>query len=252
MTDARGPELRMLEWSVSESDDVDDPRIVKKANPASWISVEQLRAARQGLPDLAHRRYVANQWTERQGHWLPPGAWQACVGQPEFQPGEKLWVGCDVGGERSASAVAWLNEGLHAGCEIYEGEAAVFDCIDKIRELAAEYEVVRVVADPWRFNQASQELEREGMEVEKFPQNMTRMAPASDALHAAIVEKRLVLPDDPKLARHAADAIARHSQRGWRIDKPTADTHIDGIIALCMALDAVENQPEPVRLVGWL
>jgi hypothetical protein len=46
------------------------------------------------------------------------------------------------------------------------------------------------------------------------------MIPTSAALHAAIVERRLTLPDDRELARHASEAMARHSRRGWRIDKP--------------------------------
>jgi hypothetical protein len=37
-----------------------------------------------------------------------------------------------------------------------------------------------------------------------------------------------------------------------RLGRMDAVTHIDAIIALCMALDRVENQPEPVRLLGWL
>ena len=78
------------------------------------------------------------------------------------------------------------------------------------------------------------------------------MIPASATLHAAIVEQRLVLPDDAQLARHAADAIARHSRRGWRIDKPNARTNIDAIIALCMAVERAEHRPEPVELLGWL
>jgi hypothetical protein len=35
VTDARGPDVRFLEWSCSEDDDVDNLRVVKKANPAS-------------------------------------------------------------------------------------------------------------------------------------------------------------------------------------------------------------------------
>jgi hypothetical protein len=60
------------------------------------------------LPDLAHRRFAANQWTERAGHWLPPGAWSACAGEPDFTDGERIVVGVDIGGERSDSAVVWL------------------------------------------------------------------------------------------------------------------------------------------------
>jgi len=59
--------------------------------------------------------------------------------------------------------------------------------------------------------------------------------------------QRLTLPDDPELAQHAANAIAQHSRRGWRITKPTKCTHIDGIVALMMALDRLENQPKPSR-----
>ena len=78
------------------------------------------------------------------------------------------------------------------------------------------------------------------------------MIPASDRLYAAVVEKRMTLPDNAELARHAADAIARHSRRGWRLDKPTPRTHIDGVIGLCMAVERAEFKPEPVELVGWL
>lgn len=49
-----------------------------------------------------------------------------------------------------------------------------------------------------------------------------------------------------------ANTIAKHSRRGWRLDKPSLDTPNDSIIALSMALEAMENQPEPVQVIGWL
>ena len=184
--------------------------------------------------------------------WLPAGAWQACVGTPSFTAGEDIFVGVDVGGERSASAVVWVNAGLHVGCGIYHGDKGVLECVEHVRDLAGQYNVREVVFDPWRFGQAAQELERERITVLQFPQTDVRMIPASARLHAAIVQQRLTLPDDPQLARHAADAIAKHSRRGWRIDKPNARTHIDAMIALCMAVERAEHQPEPVELLGWL
>jgi phage terminase large subunit-like protein len=252
VTDCRGGGVRMLEWALDDDADIDDPRTVKRVNPASWITPAQLAEQRRRLPDLAYRRFICNQWTERAGHWLPPGAWQACVGTPTFQPGEKLWVGADIGGERSASAVAWINERLQVGVGIYYGERGVLEVLDHVRELAAAYQVVEVVYDPWRFGQAAQELEQAGMRVTAFPQTDQRMIPASSRLHAAIVEKRITLPDDPELRAHAANTIARHSRRGWRIDKPSKSTHIDAIVALCMALDAHDNQPLPGKFWGWV
>ena len=94
--------------------------------------------------------------------------------------------------------------------------------------------------------------EREGIAATQFPQTDVRMIPASDRLYRAIVEKRLTIPDNDELRQHAASATARRSRRGWRIDKLQRADNIDGIISLCMALDAVEAKPEPVELLGWL
>lgn len=78
------------------------------------------------------------------------------------------------------------------------------------------------------------------------------MIPASQRLYDAIIEKRLVHPDDPRLNAHVAAAVARHGRRGWRIDKANRSDKIDAVVALAMALDRIENRPAPARLVGWL
>ena len=177
-------------------------------------------------------------------HWLPAGAWQACVGEPDFTDGEPIWVGVDVGGERSRHRGRLGQREPHVGCEIYHGDAGVLDCIDLIRELAGRYQLVEVVYDPWRFGQAAQELEQRGIPVVAFPQTDVRMIPASTASTSAVVEQRLTLPDDDELRQHAANTIARHSRRGWRLDKPALEQPNDAIIALCMAL---ERDREPAR-----
>jgi phage terminase large subunit-like protein len=252
VTDARGPDLRFLEWSCPEDADVDNPRVVKRANPASWITVDQLRATRESLPDLAHRRFVANQWTERAGHWLPPGAWDRCVGEPSFEPGERVWIGVDVGGERSATAVAWLNEARHVGIAIFHGESGILEAAEAIRELAETYVIAEVTYDPMRAVQLGQELAERGITASSYPQTDVRAIPASARLHDAVVRQKLVLPDDPELRRHSANAIAHHKPRGWRIEAPDRSSNVDGVVALMMALDRFENQPEPVKLLGWL
>jgi phage terminase large subunit-like protein len=251
-TEARGDDLIMLEWSVPADGDIDDAEVVKEANPSTWITTRALAEQRKRLPELAYRRFIANQWTERHGHWLPPGAWQSCVGVPEFEDGEKIWIGVDVGGERSSSAIVWVNESLSVGVEIFHGETGVLECVDAIRDLGRRYTVVEVVFDPWRFGQAALELAAEGVKVVEFPQHDGRMIPASQKLHAAIVEKKVTLPDDRQLARHAADTIARHTRRGWRIDKPTRETNNDSIVALAMALERSLEKPPETQLLGWL
>jgi hypothetical protein len=88
--------------------------------------------------------------------------------------------------------------------------------------------------------------------VTGFPQTDSRMIPASDRLYRAVTERRLTVPDDDELRAQVANTIARHSRRGWRLDKPSLDTPNDAVIALCMALEALEVQPAPVEVVGWL
>jgi phage terminase large subunit-like protein len=46
--------------------------------------------------------------------------------------------------------------------------------------------------------------------------------------------------------------VAPHGRRGWRIDKANRSDKIDGAVALAMALDRIENRPEPANLIGWL
>jgi hypothetical protein len=58
LTEAKGPDLHMLEWATGDEGSI-GPAEVKKANPASWITTDQIRAAKRALPELArliHRR----------------------------------------------------------------------------------------------------------------------------------------------------------------------------------------------------
>jgi phage terminase large subunit-like protein len=66
------------------------------------------------------------------------------------------------------------------------------------------------------------------------------------------VEGRLTHPGHPDLDRHVAQAIAKQTGRGWRLDKATRSAQIDAVVALAMAVERAEyREPEP-ELVGWL
>ena len=201
---------------------------------------------------LSSTLYIGDEVWAWPANGEPAGAWQQCVGDPEFTAGEDIWIGVDVGGERSATAVVYVNQQLHVGVGIYHGDPGVLEAVDHVRALAGQYNVRELVYDPWRFGQAAQELERERFLVVAFPQHDARMIPASARLHAAIVEQRLTLPDDPEFARHATDAVARHNRRGWRIDKPSPRANMDASIALAMAVERAEQKPAPVERLGWL
>jgi hypothetical protein len=99
------------------------------------------------------------------------------------------------------------------------------------------------------------DLSKAGLRMVEFPQHDSRLVPASERLSAAILERRLRHPGDPVLDRHVAAAVAKQTQRGARIAHAGgrhASNRIDAVIALAMAVDRAENQPEPARLIGWL
>jgi hypothetical protein len=61
-----------------------------------------------------------------------------------------------------------------------------------------------------------------------------------------------VSPECDRVPATPPKTIARHSRRGWRIDKPNPRANIDAIIALAMAVERAEQKPAPVELLGWL
>jgi phage terminase large subunit-like protein len=253
VTRAYGPNLGMLEWSVADDVDIDDLEAAKAANPASWVTVEGLAEQREAVQRSAYERFHLNRWTVGEHHWLPIGAWARCADPTvKIFPAERIFVGVDVGGERSASAVAWVTEDLRVDSEIFHGNEAVLACAAKVRELAEDFNVVEVIADPWRFQQSMLELAERGIRVTEFPQSNARMGPASERLHAAIVEGRLTHPDDPALNGHVRQAIARDTPRGWRIDKAKSRDNVDGVVAMAMAVEAAETPVAAAAFHGWL
>ena len=253
LTRAYGPSLAMLEWAVADDWDGEDLGPVKEANPASWITLEGLQEQRDAVADVAFRRFHAGQWAASGQHWLPIGAWAKCSDPTaKILAGERVFVGVDVGGERSASAVVWVTEDLRVDCEVFHGNEAVLACAAKVQGLAETFHVVECAYDPWRFTQGALELAERGIRVVEFPQSHARMHPASERLHAAIVEGRLKHLDDPALNSHVRQAVAEDTPRGWRISKAKSRDNIDAVVALAMALEAAENKPAALEFHGWL
>ena len=246
VTDARGPGLRMMEWSLPADANVDDARVVKKANPASWITVQQLAEQRERLPDLAYRRFICNQWTDASASWLPAGVWQACVGEPQFEDGERIWVGLHV--DRTGSAVVWLNETGHVGCWASDVDDGGLAARDVVLSLAEDYRIVECALDPYRCRAIVVELGRE-LPVTEVPGTDARQIPSSGLLRDAIVEKRLTLPDDERLRVAGARAVAKHVRRGWRLD----GDGIGPLLALMLAVDAASaaERSEPLQVLGF-
>jgi phage terminase large subunit-like protein len=251
--DAIAPGMRWLEWSLPDDKDLDDFRALKACNPAGYITAASLREQAQRVTPLAFAQFHACRWGIGEGSWLPPDAWTACAGTTRFEDGEPIWIGVDVGGARSATAVIFLNQALHVGVRIFQGEDAIVFAANAVLELAEQFQVREIVYDNWRAAMLARGWEEHGLTCTVFGQSDARMCPASAALYDAIVDRAITHPDDEALNRHVAAAIAKQKPRGWRIDKANEDDQVDGVVALAMAYEAATAPPPPATTVlGWL
>ena len=255
LTVARSPAFAMLEWAIPEDADASDPKALKAANPASFVSLDFLREQVEspGLHALEVARYHGNRWTDAAAEWLPAGAWAACGADYTVDEGSDLWLGIDIGGTRSASAIVGVDADLRVAIvRVYQGEDAVLKVTREVRELAGRFALREIAFDPWRYQGEALRLEEDGLTLVEFPQSHARMTAASEELHAAITEGRLRHPGDPDLDRHVAAAVAEPTGRGWRLTKATRGAQIDALIALCLAVARASCPAPTPEIVSWL
>jgi phage terminase large subunit-like protein len=283
LTIARDPRsgFLMFWYGAPKDASLDDPEVWRTANPASWLRqgdyLEQQRHA-PGLLDNDRRRFHLNQWVESEQSWLPSGAWEACEDKAvALDPALPIGVGIDKGQTHDTAAVVvaqkqddrvvvrarvWANpypdtHRLHDSWEVSSEEIR-----EHLRELHGRFPAAQARAengrllrgpafayDPWHFAESAEMLEKERLNMLKFPQNFQRMGPASTQTHELIKGKRLVHDGDPVLAAHVRNATAELTPRGWKVSKPKKATakKNDAAVALVMAVAMAMQDAPPVR-----
>lgn len=110
--------------------------------------------------------------------------------------------------------------------------------------LLAGLDVQAVAYDRWRIDLLRKELSRIeiNLPLVEFGQGYKDMAPALDALEAALLNARLAHGMHPVLAMCAANAVVTKDPTGARkLDKSRATGRIDGMQALAMAMGAASQ-----------
>jgi phage terminase large subunit-like protein len=262
-------------WLGVTDEELDDHAAWKRANPASWITEDDLVRESRSLPPSQFQMLHLNRWTATEELWLPAGAWEMCEGTVRIEEGDSSYVACDVGLKHDTTgtvhvvpvydrpdglpsyhvrARAW---GVHPdpdkpeppAHDIVAGDEVDFDPVENhFRDLAKLYDVRALRYDPYKFWRSARVLENEGIAVEEFPQSNERMCPASQLLYDLIIEGRIVHDGDPILRRQIEAATARDTGRGWRLDKKKSRAPMDLAVALAMAVAAAaeeENRGRP-------
>jgi phage terminase large subunit-like protein len=238
------------EWCVPEGSDTNDIEIVKKANPSSFVTVEDLRRRRES-PSTHERdwlRFACNQWvTNLEDAWLEPQAWQDLYETGAHIPaGAEVWVGVDIGIRHDTSAVTVIHkrddDRWVVSAKIFtppEGsEVQLAEVEGFILDLFDQFDVRAVSYDRWAFSRSAQEIEaRRPGATREFAMTNERTVPACGRLLEAVNRGEFVHGGDGELEAHVLNGTVKMTERGWRLAKgKNAGTRkIDALIALLLA-----------------
>ena len=226
----------------------------RRRTPPPGSASSGCASSAQAVPDLAFRRFHANQWTEREGTGCRPAPGSAASASPSSPPARTSGSASTSAASARRRAVVWVNE--QPARRRARSTTATRACSTASTRCASSPPATGCAsscstrgdsARPRRSSSAS------ASRCVAFPQTDVRMIPACDRLYRAIVEKRLTLPDHPELRAHAAAAIAKHSppRLAHRQDRPRRQHRRDHR-ARAWRSSAPSTKPEPVELLGWV
>jgi phage terminase large subunit-like protein len=145
---------------------------------------------------------------------------------------------------------AWREAGL---LETTVGRAINYTAIIlRLAEIAAEYDLRAVAYDRAYIKTFNAQCEEQGVKLPlvEFGQGFISMAPAVQLLEAAVMDKRIHHGGHPILRWQVSNAAVEMDAAGGRkITKKRSSGHVDGLIALLMAMGQAAKTPPPKRSV---
>ncbi len=231
-----------------------------------WLDVDRLaEEIADPVTDAGmSRRFYFNQVTRQGGTWLPSGAWDACAREgariPEHARAVLALDGSFNGDSTALVAVSVEPVGVAptievAGCweappEKPDWRVPISDVEEAIRAACKKWQILEVVADPYRWSRSLEELEAEGLPMLEYPQSPQRMTPATARLYEAVVNNLVWHNGDDRLARHISNAVLKVDSRGSRLTKETKNSprKIDLAVTTVMAYDralALQTEEAP-------
>lgn len=241
------------------------------------------QARRMPAAEQGFRNLILNQRVEAHVRFLAKAEWDANGGPVDFASlaGRSCWGGLDLSQSRDLTALVFVFPDDDGGFDIlprfflpsqniaekadadrvpYELWArqgfltlipgAVVDpsvVAETIAEACLTYDVQRIAYDRWRIEDLKRELGRIGAEppIEPFGQGFRDMAPALDKMERMVAEARLRHAGNPILTFCASNAVVEMDPAGNRkLAKNKSSGRIDGMVALAMALSAIDRDSE--------
>lgn len=242
-------------------------------------------ARRMPSAESAYRNLVLNQRVAKTNPFVSPSVWKANGGEPNADAFRRcsVRIGLDLSARGDLTAmveVARDEDGIaHVRCQFFAPEQAVEErskrdrvpydvwarqgfltltpgaSVDyewvamRLAETAEDCDLSVIKFDRWRIDVLKKELESLGVDLPLEPhgQGYKDMSPALETLEADLVNHRIRHGMHPILTWCASNAIAVADPAGNRkLDKSKSSGRIDGMVALAMAIGALEEAPQYV------
>lgn len=259
----------LIEHAAPPGSAVDDENAWAIANPAlgDFLHIDALRATLRTTREAPFRRYRMGEWVGRANSWIPWGEWEKCANSERGVPedGETIVLAFD--GSASGDSTALI------GCTL-DGYLFVVmlwqapesdprwrvprnDVTQMVNSSMERWNVLELAADPWGWRSELEEWSgRWPQVVEWNTAHAGRMAPATDRMYSAIIDRTLSHDGDPDLQTHIENCVAKSTPMGDLVhkDKKMSTRKIDGAVASIVANDRaawhLANPPKRRRVVS--
>jgi hypothetical protein len=227
------------EWAVPETGDVEDLRLVKKANPLKAVTIAKL-AAKLAAPTMTMghwRRFVCNLPTRSDSSAITEAEWENARTRDQIPPETPIWLGIDVAWKWDTTALVplWTRDdgsrvlapvGAPARILTPPRDGSMLDpnLIEQaLTEINRRNPIHTVVMDPSKAEQLASWIEQ------TFGATVIERGGSSAPEHVVDFERfmeglrtgGLKHGGDPGLTKHALNAIARVDRFGVaRFDRP--------------------------------
>lgn len=243
--------FRLVEFGAPDGCAIDDREAWKIANPAlgDFLHEDALEATLKTTREAPFRRYRLGQWVGRANSWLPWGEWEKCAADRQApDPGETVVLAFD--GSASGDSTALIGSTLdgflfvvalwqapedNPRWRVPRGEVTAM-----IEQCMERWNVLELAADPWGWRSELEEWSKRYPQVLEWnTAHAGRMAPATDRMYAAVMERELSHDGSPELTEHVGNCVAKSTPMGDLVhkDKKTSTKKIDGAIASIVAYD---------------
>jgi phage terminase large subunit-like protein len=251
--------LRYVEHAARATDDPGHKDTWKRAYAGLLGDLVDARAVANDYATMPPSRFGQMRlglWTQHEDAWMTPDAWDSLeLDEGPLGSGALITLGFDGSVRRDSTALVAYEPatGRLVVLGHWTGEVSRAEVMAAVDDAFTRYNVARMLADPWYWREALQELgERLGEELvlEYNTASIERMAPASDAFRTAVMLGQITWDGTQALRSHVLNAVAKRTPKGDIITRDARrprDT--DLAVASVLAYEASrtwEEVPAPV------